>query len=177
MPKIECTHIEVYLFRRVGRRVQFLALRRSKGRSLGGVWQPVTGKLRRGESAAAAARREVMEETGIKPRQWWALETMTMFFEPSKDAIRLLPLFAAELRATDCVRLSREHDAARFVGVREAARRFLWDSQRRGLDAVRREVLRGGTLERALRIPAGVAQPVKAARTMRSSRRGRRSKA
>lgn len=166
MPEIRCTHVEVYLFRRRARRVEFLALRRAPGRPLGGVWQPVTGKIARGETALDAARREVLEETGLAPSAWWCLETMTTFFDVASDSIRLLPLFAAELGPRDTVRLSREHDAMRFASARAVAKLYLWDTQRRGLDAVRREVLGAKTLARA-----------RAITTPRTGRGGRRKPA
>jgi dATP pyrophosphohydrolase len=168
VPAIRSDHIEVYPFRRRGARVEFLALRRAPGRDLPGVWQPVTGKIERGESAFEAARREVLEETGLSPRRWWSLETMTVFFDAGSDAIRLLPLFAAELGARDIVRLSREHDDARFVSARIAAGLFLWNAQRRGLDAVRREALQRGALSRALELPSPPApRPRRTARKTR----------
>jgi len=150
VPEISCSLIEVYLFRRRARRVEFLALRRSPGRSLGGVWQPVTGRIHRGETAFTAARREVREETGFDPIAWWCLETMTTFFDAPSDTMRLLPLFAAEVDPGARLRLSREHDAGRFVPARAAGRLFLWEAQRRGLGAVRREVLGSKTLARTL---------------------------
>jgi dATP pyrophosphohydrolase len=150
VPKIRCTHVEVYVFRRRAGRPEFLALRRSPGRSLAGVWQPVTGKIARSETAFAAARREVLEETGLRPGAWWCLETMTAFFDVASDSIHLLPLFAAEVGVRDAVRLSREHDAMRFAAPRTAARLYLWAAQRRGLAAVRHEVLGGGALAKAL---------------------------
>ena len=153
MPALRSTHVEVYLFRRRGRRVEFLLLRRAPGRRvMPGVWQPVTGKRHARESMLAAARREVREETGLAPRRWWALETMTLYPDVASDTIVALPLFAAEVAARAAVRLSREHDASRWVSAAEAARRVLWESQRRGLEAVRREVLRGGRLQAALEI-------------------------
>jgi hypothetical protein len=84
---------------------------------------------------------------------------MTTFFDAAKDVIRLLPLFAAELGPRDTVTLSREHDAFRFLSAREAGRLFLWEAQRRGLDAVRREILRRGPLSRALELPANGRPP------------------
>ena len=151
MPRLDASVIEVYVFRRRGRTVQFLALRRGPG-SLAGVWQPVTGTLRRGEGTVRGALREVREETGVRPSRLWRLETVTAYFDPRRDAIRAITRFAAEIPAGAAVRRSREHSADGFVTAREAARRFLWDSQRGGLAAVRRQILRGGPRARALEI-------------------------
>ena len=153
MPRIRSEHVEVHLFRRRGSRVEFLALRRAPRGRLGGVWQPVTGTRRRGESAFAAARRETLEETGLRPRRWWRLEQVTVFLDPRSDTLELLPVFAAEIEARARVALSREHDRVAVLGARAAGKRYLWDSQRAALAAVQRQVLRGGALAAALEIP------------------------
>ena len=153
MPALRSTHVEVYVFRRKGKRVEFLILRRSRDRRvLPGVWQPVTGKREWRERGRTAAMRETREETGLSPKHWWALETLTTYYDAAADAIVALPLFAAEVGLRDRVTLSSEHDASAFVTAREAARKVLWESQRRGLEAVKREVLGGGALARALEI-------------------------
>ena len=100
----------------------------------------------------------MLEETGLEPRRWWALETVTLYFDPAGDAVRLLPLFAAELGARDRPRLSAEHDDHRFLSAREAARLYLWRSQVRALDAVRRDVLGGGRQARALEVTERMGQ-------------------
>jgi 8-oxo-dGTP pyrophosphatase MutT (NUDIX family) len=146
------TQIEVYLFRRRAGRVEFLCLKRSARGALGGAWQPITGGLRRGEPALAGAAREVREETGLSPRRWWALEGVGIYFHPPTGRARVMAMFAAEVGAADRVALSREHAESAFLGAAAAARRFLWEAQRRGLESVRREVLRGGPLARALEV-------------------------
>jgi len=126
MPRLQRTHIEAYVFRRRSGRVEFLCLRRARDRSLGGVWQPVTGKSRVRETALAGAVREVREETGLSPRRWWALETITAYYDPAKDVVLMLPLFAAEAGAREAVQLSEEHDAHRWLPARAAGRLYLW---------------------------------------------------
>jgi len=151
VPKLGCTKVEVYVFRRRRGRVEILALRRAPNRRLlPGVWQPVTAKIERGERALDCAVREVLEETGLEPRRVWALGTVTFYFDGATDTVNALPLFAAEVDPKASVRLSGEHDGCAFVSPPEAGRRFLWESQRRGLELLRREVLRGGALARAL---------------------------
>ncbi len=152
MPRLDPCLIEVYVLRRRAGRVEFLGLRRRAGDSLPGVWQPVTGTLKRRETAVRGALREVREETGLEPLRMWRLESVTTLFDPRRDAIRFVTRFAAEVGSRDAVRLSREHTDHGFLSQREAGKRFLWDSQRQGLAAVRSQVLRGGVRARALQI-------------------------
>ena len=155
--------IEVYIFRRRGRRVEFLCLRRGQARFLPGVWQPVTGRRRPRERGLAAAVREVREETGLAPLRWWALEAPTLFYDASRDRVRSYPRFAAETGPDASVRLSGEHVDWAFLPSAEAGRRYLWESQRRGLEDVKRQVLRGGPLADALEVTGLLERP--AART------------
>ena len=158
MPAPRSTHVEVYVFRRSRTRAQLLVLRRASGERLHpGIWQPVTGRRRRIEGPLAAAVREVREETGLEPRRWWGLETATLYVDVRDGQLKILPLLAAEVDPKARVRLSREHDAFEWVSLAEAARRVLWESQRRGITALQREVLCGGPLAAALeleRVPA-----------------------
>ena len=151
MPGLAFTHVEVYLFsRRPAPRL--LLLKRSAGRSLPGVWQPVTGHRRRGERALAAARREVHEETGLTPRRWWCLEAPALLFDARTDRASVLPLFAAEIPPRARVALSPEHDAARYCSFREAATRVLWDAQRDAIAALASQILGDPRLAAALEI-------------------------
>ena len=154
---ISCTQIEVHIFRRRGKRLEMLLIRRSPQRSLAGVWQPVTGGIERRESAMAAAAREVLEETGLTPIRWWALEHMAAFYDVAGDRVRVVPVFAAEVAWTDPVHLSDEHDRYAFMSRTAACRRVLWATQRAALAAVRDEVLSGSAGGAAREITARVA--------------------
>lgn len=141
MIPVVCRQVEVHIFRRRSRRVEFLLLRRSPHRSLAGVWQPVTGGIEPREPAFQAAARELFEETGLTPLRLWALEHVAVFYEPARDGVFVVPTFAAEISWTDPVHLSDEHDRYQFASAAHAARLVLWETQRAALAAVRREVL------------------------------------
>jgi dATP pyrophosphohydrolase len=154
---ISCTQVEVHVFRRRGKRLETLLIRRSPERSLAGVWQPVTGGIERGESAMQAAVREVREETGLRPIRWWALEHMANFYDVAADHVRVVPVFAAEVAWTDPVHLSHEHDRYAFLPLDRARATVLWATQRRAIDALVEEVLSGSPGGAAREITARVA--------------------
>ena len=111
-----------------------------------GYWQSVTGSLDRwDEPLEAAARREVLEETGIEAatgelRRWNLVYTFEIYPEWRN---RFLPgathnaehVFSLELREPVAVRLApEEHTASIWLPWDEAARRcFSWSNR----DAIR----------------------------------------
>ena len=54
----------VFIFKRTMRGYEFLLLKRPEKH--GNIWQPVTGHMEKGEKPLESAKREVLEETGIK---------------------------------------------------------------------------------------------------------------
>lgn len=171
MIPVICRQVEVFLFRRRARRAEFLLLRRAPSRSLAGIWQPVTGGIEQGEPAFRAAAREVLEETSLRPIRWWALERLTMFYDPARDAIAAVPVFAAEVAWTDPVHLSHEHDRYAFGDFSATSKRMLWDTQRQALAAVRSEVLAGGANAAARDVTARLAALPRAATKPRPAAR------
>lgn len=176
MPRVipvSCTQVEVHLFRRRGKRLELLLLRRASQRSLAGVWQPVTGGIEPDETVLRAAAREVLEETGLTPLRWWALEHLATFYDPGQDVIRVVPVLAAEVAWTDRVDLSPEHDRYAFVSLAQASRRVLWKTQRQAIQAIRDEVFAGvasgAAREVTVRIAAGGSRE-RAARAPRTRR-------
>jgi 8-oxo-dGTP pyrophosphatase MutT (NUDIX family) len=110
MPKLLSALVELCVFRLAGGRTEYLLLRRNASeRVYPGLWQFVTGSLEVGETAQAAALRELEEETSLKPRYFWVAPKVLSFYDAGNDTLNMIPFFAAEVLETDVVRISPEH--------------------------------------------------------------------
>jgi len=136
--------VEVYVVRGES---ELLLLERAR-EPMAGTWQPVFGHVEEGETSAAAAARELREETGLAEgaglTALFAVEGARGFYLPETDEIVLSPRFAALAGAGWEPALSDEHTASRWVAVTDAAGGLLWPSQRESFAEVRRCVLDGG---------------------------------
>jgi len=73
---------------------RLLVAQRAGGTHLGGAWEFPGGKIRDGEAAAEAARRELLEETGLEARE---LEPLLVLVHDYPDrAVRLHCFVARE---------------------------------------------------------------------------------
>ena len=84
-------------------------------------WSALAGFLEAGESLEDAIHREVREELGVTVRVFCILGT-THFYrgEPTPDNELIGVVYLCAVDDTDALRLSTEHDAARWVTVQEA---------------------------------------------------------
>jgi dihydroneopterin triphosphate diphosphatase len=143
MPDLAVRVVDVYPYRSGAGGAEWLVLRRAPGRAYAGQWRMVGGKIGPNETAHAAARRELEEETGQAPAVLWTIPSANVFYEWAEDRVNVVPAFAAELRADPV--LDAEHDAWAWLPAPEAAARLAWPEQRRLLrlaDTLLREGLR-----------------------------------
>jgi dATP pyrophosphohydrolase len=101
----------------------------------------VGGKIESNEAAWETGLREVQEETGQVPTQFWTLPSVNAFYEWKEDRVNLAPAFAAAL--PDDPVLDDEHDAFAWLPAREAVERLQWPEQQRLL-RLADQVLRDG---------------------------------
>ncbi len=153
MPAIVSRVVEVCVFRFSGNRPEYLLLRRSPDDALyPGMWQFVTGTIRRREKATDAAMREFREETGLSPERFWVVPFTNAFYDHRADALSFIPFFAAQVENGKEVRLSREHDALQWLPFEQARRKLVWPGQRDGMQIVQEFVVNGEEAGRLLRI-------------------------
>lgn len=152
MPNTVANVIDVYVFRRRGADVEFLMLKRAPGVRLGGTWQAVHGRVEPGETAVAAALRELGEETGLRPIGFWQLEYVNTFYLTDDDVVLMCPCFAAEVPPDADVTLCHESTDYRWESAERAPESFMWPGQRSAVREIMTEIITPGLAEPHMRI-------------------------
>jgi len=129
--------IEAHIFRKKGNDIEFLMLKRAEKEIYPGFWQMVTGALKdENEKAYRTALREIMEETGLTPIQFWVVPHINSFYWVEKDSICQIPVFAALVESDSKVIISDEHSDFKWVDKNEAVELLAWKGQRESVEIV-----------------------------------------
>ncbi|HEU5171399.1 MAG TPA: NUDIX domain-containing protein [Gemmatimonadales bacterium] len=134
MTAVSVSLVDVYVLRGAGLTLELLALRRGPGGRCPGSWEAVHGHIEAGESPPDAARRELLEETGLAPLRLYNLSRVELFYQHRRDEVALVPLFAAFVDPVGLVRLGPEHDRFEWLPPPAARERFAWPRERRAVD-------------------------------------------
>jgi dATP pyrophosphohydrolase len=138
---------------RAGRSREFLQLRRAAGDYMGGTWQIVRGTARPGEPAWRAALRELHEETGLRPAEFYKLSLLESFYLVPGETVWHVPSFVAVVPREAELLLNDEHDAFRWVPRDRIDAETMWAGERLVLAEVMREICDGGLAKPHLRLP------------------------
>ncbi len=142
MPKVKSNRVAVYVFRVSLTGPQFLQLHRAVGSGdYAGTWQTVYGGIKSGETAIAAALRELKEETQLTPKQFFQVEYLESFYHRARDRVTILPVFAAQIAANAKVIIDAEHDDFRWVAMNDVATHFVWRVQRQAIAIIEQDIL------------------------------------
>ncbi|HEU4670466.1 MAG TPA: NUDIX domain-containing protein [Dyella sp.] len=150
---IRCGIVSLVVLQGTGEATRMLLVRRS-GDYLGGLWSYPAGHVQPGEAGWQAARRELLEETGLVPDTLYATGFCEQFYRAQPEGIEIVPAFVARVDEHAAVRLNHEHSAWRWVDLDEAAADLPFGSQRDLLAHVRREFVERAPVD-ALRIALG----------------------
>ena len=145
--------IQCFVARKPGQGWEFLQLLRSAGRYMAGTWQLVSGQIEAGETGPQAAIRELREETGLVPAEFYQLDVVNTFYLAKDDGIWMVPLFCAIVSPDAAVRLNDEHDDCRWVAREELAAKLMWPGEGAAFDELCRQIIDDGPAKLYLRIP------------------------
>ena len=134
--KIISNMIEAHIFRETEVGIEFLLLKRSEKEIYPGLWQMVTGKVEKNETAYQAALREIQEETGLKTERLWVVPNVNTFYSHENNTISLLPVFAAKVKGYEEIKISDEHAESCWYNSEKAKSMLAWEGQRHSVDII-----------------------------------------
>lgn len=134
---------------------EFLQLHRAASDYLGNTWQIVRGGVEPGETATAAALREMREECGLGPREFYRLGSVETFYIPVEDTLWHSAAFCAVVDMNAAVVLNDEHDDYRWVHRERMAAHTMWASERGLLNDLFTDILDNGIAKPYLRVSLG----------------------
>jgi dATP pyrophosphohydrolase len=130
--KIKPSIVIVHVIRINNGAAECLLLRRCS--TLKGNWQMVAGKIEHGEKVVDAAKRELLEETGLIADKLYSADFIETYFDARHDSIFMAPVFLALIEKTQQVVLSpKEHDEYKWLSLPEALNYLDFSGQRMAL--------------------------------------------
>lgn len=130
MPQVVSDIVDVYVFRRLNARVQFLLLQRKRDVALGQTWQSFHTRLRRDESTIRAAYRAVEELAGLRVSAVYSADYVNQFFDDTRDVLVLAPVLAVNVSPQAPVRLDADLRDCAWLDRDEATVRLPFSGQR-----------------------------------------------
>ncbi|MGB3329763.1 MAG: NUDIX domain-containing protein [Thermomicrobiales bacterium] len=115
MPGIVSDIVDVYVFRRLNARVQFLMLQRRHDVAMAMTWQGFHAQIEPGEATLDAARRAVREMVGLHVSAYYSADYVNQFYDDFRDVLVLAPVVAVQVSPQAPVRLGEDfRDCAWF---------------------------------------------------------------
>lgn len=144
MPSVAPDMVDAYVFRRINARAQYLLLLRRPDVPLGNTWQSVHAKVMSHETALAAARRAVVDQTGLTAIESYSVDYINQFYDHHTDAIVLAPVFAFAVPSRPKLKLGEEYCDSAWCDKDEATARLLWSGQRWAIRRIDEVIALGG---------------------------------
>ena len=98
MPRIVSDIVDVYVFRRLNARVQFLLLQRRPDVALPHTWQSFHSQIRVGDTTLETVQRAVKELCGLNVSSVYSADYVNQFYDEGRDALVLAPVLQRIVR-------------------------------------------------------------------------------
>lgn len=145
-------YVSCFVARRAGASHEFLQLLREPSRYMGNTWQLVTGGIDTDETAWQAALRELREETGLTPIEFFQVDVVNTFYLAASDSIMHSPMFCAIVAEGAMITLSHENTAFRWVTREAMPSHLMWPGERLAFAELCKEILDDGPAKAFLKL-------------------------
>lgn len=130
MPDLVADIIDVYVFRRVSARIQFLLLERRGTVPMPNTWQSFHTQIQGTETTVAAGQRVVRELAGLNVSEVYSADYINEFFDDSRDVVVLAPVLAVHVSPQAPVTLGAEFRDCGWWDTNQAVARLPFAGQR-----------------------------------------------
>lgn len=130
MTKIVSDIVDVYVFRRLNARVQFLLLQRRNDVPMGRTWQAFHHEITGDHSAPEAASTALHDLAGLTIDRFYSADFINQFYDEARDAVVLAPVLAVTVTDQSAVSLAEDFQDAGWFDRDEATARLPFSGQR-----------------------------------------------
>jgi dATP pyrophosphohydrolase len=130
MPKVVSDIVDVYVFRRLNARVQFLLLQRRADVAMPHTWQAFHAQIDDAESTMDAVKRTVNDLAGLNVSAVYSADYVNQFYDESRDVLVLAPVFAVNVSPQAPVELGDDFRDCAWFDRDEATARLPFSGQR-----------------------------------------------
>jgi dATP pyrophosphohydrolase len=130
MTSIATDIVDVYVFRRLNARVQFLLLQRRNDVPMARTWQAFHHEIADDQTAPEAARTAVQTLSGLTVDRFYSADFINQFYDEARDAVVFAPVLAVTVEGPAAVSLADDFDDAGWFDRDEATARLPFSGQR-----------------------------------------------
>ena len=130
MTSIATDVVDVYVFRRLNARVQFLLLQRRNDVPMARTWQAFHHEIDEGQTAPEAARAALGTLAGLQADRFYSADFINQFYDEARDAVVLAPVLAVTLVSDGGIDLADDFQDAGWFDRDEATARLPFSGQR-----------------------------------------------
>lgn len=130
MPRVVSDIVDVYVFRRLNGRVQFLLLQRKPEVSMANTWQAFHSQIKMGDTTLQTVKQVVEDAADLEVDTIYSADYINQFYDEGRDAMVLSPVFAVTVKSQAPVRLSAEYRDAGWFDRNDATSKLPFSGQR-----------------------------------------------
>lgn len=159
MPHLLSDIVDVYVFRRLNARVQFLLLQRRSDVALPHTWQAFHSQVHVGDTTLETVAETVKNLAGLNVSAIYSADYVNQFYDEGRDAIVLAPVFAVNVSPQSPIDLGDDYRDAAWFGRDEATARLPFSGQRWAVRHIDEIMSLGDAESRIYHIDMATAQP------------------